>query len=92
MPLFQYTQEQGKKLGLKGWCMNTKGGTVLGVMEGEQRQVEAMWVCLRVCARATIKKKFLFRSCKSLSVSKNFYGTFFMTLFYATFNRVIIYY
>ncbi|KAG8262637.1 acylphosphatase-1-like isoform X1 [Homalodisca vitripennis] len=38
----KFTQEQGKKLGLKGWCMNTEAGTVTGVMEGEQRQVEAM--------------------------------------------------
>uniref|UniRef100_A0A1B6F9J5 Acylphosphatase n=1 Tax=Cuerna arida TaxID=1464854 RepID=A0A1B6F9J5_9HEMI len=38
----KFTQEQGKKLGLKGWCMNTESGTVTGVMEGEQRQIEAM--------------------------------------------------
>lgn len=40
--LLQYTQKQGKELGLRGWCMNTPQGTVLGQIEGESPQVEKM--------------------------------------------------
>lgn len=38
----KYTQKQSKELGLRGWCMNTPKGTVLGQLEGEQQQVEKM--------------------------------------------------
>ncbi|XP_026292331.1 acylphosphatase-2-like isoform X3 [Frankliniella occidentalis] len=38
----KYTQKQGKELGLRGWCMNTPKGTVLGQLEGEVQQVEKM--------------------------------------------------
>mmetsp|Transcript_35467 Transcript_35467/g.42715 ORF Transcript_35467/g.42715 Transcript_35467/m.42715 type:complete len:96 (+) Transcript_35467:259-546(+) len=29
------TQAKGKELGLVGWCMNTKSGTVVGVAQGD---------------------------------------------------------
>ncbi|XP_012269321.1 acylphosphatase-1-like [Athalia rosae] len=38
----KYTQEQGKALGLKGWCKNTERGTVLGYMEGDKARIEDM--------------------------------------------------
>lgn len=40
--MFQYTQQESKKLGLRGWCMNTEKGTVQGVMEGEEQKVKNM--------------------------------------------------
>ncbi|XP_014218491.1 acylphosphatase-1 [Copidosoma floridanum] len=38
----KHTQEKAKELGLTGWCMNTKQGTVLGYMEGDKDKVEEM--------------------------------------------------
>ncbi|KAL0280719.1 UNVERIFIED_CONTAM: hypothetical protein PYX00_001936 [Menopon gallinae] len=38
----KYTQEQGKNLGLKGWCMNTDRGTVIGRMEGSSDKILKM--------------------------------------------------
>ncbi|XP_011256643.2 acylphosphatase-1 [Camponotus floridanus] len=43
----KYTQKRGKELGLKGWCMNTSDGTVVGHLEGEKTQVEEMKQWLR---------------------------------------------
>ncbi|KAL6250913.1 hypothetical protein P5V15_000056 [Pogonomyrmex californicus] len=43
----RYTQKRGKELGLKGWCMNTPNGTVLGHLEGEKAQIEKMKDWLR---------------------------------------------
>ncbi|XP_034232161.1 acylphosphatase-2-like isoform X1 [Thrips palmi] len=43
----KYTQKQGKELGLRGWCMNTPQGSVLGQLEGEASQVEKMKVWLQ---------------------------------------------
>ncbi|KAK4036295.1 hypothetical protein OUZ56_028356 [Daphnia magna] len=43
----KYTRDQGNKLGLKGWCRNTEAGTVEGVMEGTQDQVNMMKEWLR---------------------------------------------
>ncbi|XP_034232162.1 acylphosphatase-1-like isoform X2 [Thrips palmi] len=43
----KYTQKQGKELGLRGWCMNTPQGSVLGQLEGEASQVEKMKNWLR---------------------------------------------
>ncbi|XP_011874447.1 PREDICTED: acylphosphatase-1-like isoform X3 [Vollenhovia emeryi] len=42
-----YTQKRGKELGLKGWCMNTPNGTVVGHLEGEKGQIEEMKEWLR---------------------------------------------
>ncbi|KAJ4433898.1 hypothetical protein ANN_16211 [Periplaneta americana] len=38
----KFTVQQGQKLGLRGWCMNTNRGTVSGVLEGDAEMVEAM--------------------------------------------------
>ncbi|XP_050461674.1 acylphosphatase-1-like [Cataglyphis hispanica] len=43
----KYTQKRGKELGLKGWCMNTSNGTVIGHLEGKKTQVEEMKQWLR---------------------------------------------
>ncbi|XP_017891909.1 acylphosphatase-1-like [Ceratina calcarata] len=43
----KYTQKRGKELGLKGWCMNTDDGTVVGHLEGEKDKVEEMKKWLR---------------------------------------------
>ncbi|KAK5647729.1 hypothetical protein RI129_002621 [Pyrocoelia pectoralis] len=38
----KFTQQEAKKLGLKGWCMNTVSGTVQGVMEGSNDKINEM--------------------------------------------------
>ncbi|XP_039430524.2 acylphosphatase-2 [Culex pipiens pallens] len=38
----KYTQKQATSLGLKGWCMNTRDGTVKGQMEGEAKPINEM--------------------------------------------------
>ncbi|XP_076752336.1 acylphosphatase-1 [Xylocopa sonorina] len=43
----KYTQKRGNELGLKGWCMNTDKGTVVGRLEGEKEKVETMKNWLR---------------------------------------------
>ncbi|KAG5314004.1 PREDICTED: acylphosphatase-1-like [Acromyrmex echinatior] len=43
----KYTQKRGKELGLKGWCMNTPNGTVVGHMEGTEMQIDEMKQWLR---------------------------------------------
>ncbi|KAF3429799.1 hypothetical protein E2986_11386 [Frieseomelitta varia] len=43
----KYTQKRGTELGLKGWCMNTDNGTVVGRLEGSESKVEEMKNWLR---------------------------------------------
>ncbi|XP_003489023.1 acylphosphatase-1-like [Bombus vosnesenskii] len=43
----KYTQKRGTELGLKGWCMNTHQGTVVGRLEGSKSKVEEMKNWLR---------------------------------------------
>ncbi|XP_042908497.2 acylphosphatase-1 isoform X2 [Parasteatoda tepidariorum] len=38
----KFTREKGKQLGLKGWCMNTSSGTVLGTMQGPEEKIIEM--------------------------------------------------
>ncbi|XP_058449743.1 acylphosphatase-2-like [Malaya genurostris] len=38
----KHTQKQAITLGLHGWCMNTRDGTVKGVMEGDERNINEM--------------------------------------------------
>ncbi|KAF5299101.1 hypothetical protein FQR65_LT09459 [Abscondita terminalis] len=38
----KHTEQQSKRLNIKGWCKNTKKGTVLGVMEGEESKINIM--------------------------------------------------
>lgn len=41
------TQEQGKLLGLRGWCQNTQNGTVIGTVQGPVENVNKMTTWLR---------------------------------------------
>ncbi|XP_033331489.1 acylphosphatase-1 [Megalopta genalis] len=43
----KYTQQRGKELGLRGWCMNTSQGTVVGRLEGEKAKIDEMKHWLR---------------------------------------------
>ena len=38
----QYTRQKALELRLVGWVKNTERSTVVGVVQGEERQVEAM--------------------------------------------------
>ncbi|XP_042231598.1 acylphosphatase-2-like isoform X1 [Homarus americanus] len=38
----KYTQKKAKELALRGWCRNTNGGTVSGLLEGQRDRVETM--------------------------------------------------
>ncbi|XP_066249595.1 acylphosphatase-2 isoform X2 [Euwallacea similis] len=38
----KYTEKEAKKLGLKGWCLNTPNDTVKGVLEGVPSKLEEM--------------------------------------------------
>ncbi|XP_055609859.1 acylphosphatase-2 [Uranotaenia lowii] len=38
----KHTQKQAVALGLRGWCMNTRDGTVKGQIEGDEKPVEEM--------------------------------------------------
>ena len=38
----QYTRQKALELHLVGWVKNTERSTVVGVVQGEERQVEAM--------------------------------------------------
>lgn len=41
------TQEQGKSLGLRGWCQNTPNGTVVGAIQGPPEKVTEMKIWLQ---------------------------------------------
>ncbi|XP_049872839.1 acylphosphatase-2-like isoform X2 [Pectinophora gossypiella] len=43
----KYTKQEAEKLGLRGWCMNTSKGTVLGHMQGPSEKVENMMQWLK---------------------------------------------
>ncbi|XP_068246202.1 acylphosphatase-2-like isoform X2 [Palaemon carinicauda] len=43
----KYTEQQGRKLGLRGWCMNTRHDTVQGQLQGPQEMVVIMKDWLR---------------------------------------------
>ena len=43
----KHTKEKSIELGLRGWCMNTDEGTVVGVVEGEEDKVSQMKVWLQ---------------------------------------------
>lgn len=40
--IFQYTEQEANRLGLKGWCMNTRQDTVKGILEGSPTSVNQM--------------------------------------------------
>ncbi|XP_035738793.1 acylphosphatase-1-like [Vespa mandarinia] len=54
----KYTQKKSQELGLKGWCMNTDRGTVVGQLEGEQSKVEEMkrWLQCTGSPQSAIEK------------------------------------
>lgn len=54
----KHTQEQGKLLGLKGWCMNTNRGTVIGNMQGTPDKILKMkrWLRYKGSPKSRIDK------------------------------------
>ncbi|KAL9895738.1 acylphosphatase 2 [Glossina fuscipes fuscipes] len=42
----KYTVQRAKGLGLRGWCMNTRNGTVQGQLEGPETKINEMKVWL----------------------------------------------
>ncbi|XP_051863345.1 acylphosphatase-1 isoform X2 [Drosophila albomicans] len=38
----KYTLRRAQKLGVRGWCMNSENGTILGLIQGNPRSFEAM--------------------------------------------------
>ncbi|KAF5273099.1 hypothetical protein FQA39_LY07589 [Lamprigera yunnana] len=64
----KYTQQESKKLGLRGWCRNTERGTVLGVMEGEESKINNMKNWLQYNGSPSSKiDKAEFKNVKDLS-------------------------
>uniref|UniRef100_A0A3P9NHW6 acylphosphatase n=2 Tax=Poecilia TaxID=8080 RepID=A0A3P9NHW6_POERE len=43
----QYTEDQGRALGLGGWVKNTRQGTVIGQIQGPAQQVNSMKLWLK---------------------------------------------
>ncbi|XP_017098982.2 acylphosphatase-1 [Drosophila bipectinata] len=54
----KHTQKKAKELGLTGWCMNTKAGTVKGMLEGSLEKVTEMkyWLQHKGSPRSVIEK------------------------------------
>ncbi|XP_059480380.1 acylphosphatase-2-like [Neocloeon triangulifer] len=64
----KYTVQTGKQLGLRGWCSNTKHGTVLGHMEGSEEAVNQMKHWLTTVGSPSSKiEKAEFRNEKTLT-------------------------
>mmetsp|Transcript_17331 Transcript_17331/g.18070 ORF Transcript_17331/g.18070 Transcript_17331/m.18070 type:complete len:97 (-) Transcript_17331:39-329(-) len=42
----KFTQEKAQELGLKGWVQNTEQGTVIGVAQGPEEDIEQLKVWL----------------------------------------------
>ncbi|XP_012280435.1 acylphosphatase-2 [Orussus abietinus] len=63
------TQKRGEELGLKGWCMNTKNGTVVGRLEGEKSKIEEMkhWLS-KVGSKNSVIDKAEFRNEQEINV------------------------
>ncbi|KAF7390174.1 acylphosphatase-1-like [Vespula maculifrons] len=64
----KYTQKKSQELGLKGWCMNTDNGTVVGQLEGESTKVEEMkrWLQSTGSPQSAIEKA-IFRNEKEIT-------------------------
>lgn len=61
------TQEQGKLLGLRGWCQNTSKGTVIGVIQGPSDKIAEMTKWLQnVGSPASNIEKVEFKNNKSI--------------------------
>ncbi|XP_053679483.1 acylphosphatase-2-like [Anopheles nili] len=54
----KYTQKQANSLGIRGWCMNTHGGTVKGQLEGEEKPFNEMkhWLQTKGSPSSRIEK------------------------------------
>ncbi|XP_068151471.1 acylphosphatase-2 [Drosophila tropicalis] len=54
----KHTQSKAKQLGITGWCMNTKEGTVKGVIEGNLDKLNEMkhWLQHKGSPRSIIEK------------------------------------
>lgn len=54
----KYTQKKAQRLGLVGWCENTREGTVVGVVQGPQPAVQVMkhWLEHKGSPMSTIVK------------------------------------
>ncbi|CAL8389937.1 unnamed protein product [Arctogadus glacialis] len=44
--LVQYTEQEGRSLGLSGWVQNTRRGSVIGQIQGAAGKVDQMSVTL----------------------------------------------
>ncbi|XP_015608346.1 acylphosphatase-1 [Cephus cinctus] len=64
----KYTKKRCEELGLKGWCMNTEIGTVVGHIEGEKSKIEEMkhWLQYKGSPQSLIDK-VVFRDEQELS-------------------------
>lgn len=63
----KYTKIQADQLDLKGWCMNTKDGTVKGEIEGNEDNINKMkiWLGKTGSPQSSIQKA-IFSEIKSL--------------------------
>ncbi|EDW79087.1 uncharacterized protein Dwil_GK12388 [Drosophila willistoni] len=54
----KYTEKQSKQLGIRGWVMNTKHGTVQGELEGTGEQLQQMksWLQTKGSPESHIEK------------------------------------
>ncbi|KAI4899487.1 hypothetical protein NFI96_017598, partial [Prochilodus magdalenae] len=52
----QYTEDQGKKLGVNGWVKNTRQGTVIGQVQGPRDKVDEIGVMRAVVPKAPLMK------------------------------------
>ncbi|XP_017847410.1 acylphosphatase-2 [Drosophila busckii] len=54
----KYTEEHANALGVRGWCMNTKIGTVKGQLEGELEPLNQMkeWLQTKGSPSSMIEK------------------------------------
>ncbi|XP_049784736.1 acylphosphatase-2-like isoform X1 [Schistocerca nitens] len=69
----KYTVDEAKKVGVKGWIMNTPKGTVLGRIEGEVKKVEHMkkWLQETGSPMAKVEKVEFKNEVKITSCSNN---------------------
>ncbi|EEB17593.1 Acylphosphatase-1, putative [Pediculus humanus corporis] len=56
----KHTQEQGNQLGVRGWCMNTTRGTVIGNLQGTPDKILKMknWLSTKGSPKSKITKAY----------------------------------
>ncbi|KAG5680022.1 hypothetical protein PVAND_009555 [Polypedilum vanderplanki] len=54
----KFTEETANKFNVRGWCMNTRDGTVKGQIEGEEPKINLMkeWLSKTGSPQSTIEK------------------------------------